>query len=251
MAADTPRYCTVAELRARGVPLTITNQQISDAIVRSQEFIDNYTRQRFSPVSLIIDMDGSGDSDLFLDDYPVDALTLVKYRAGDAVQNYIDVDLTPDTKYPGTSNQFVTKDLVIENDIGIMVGRDFMWPTGSMNVHLEGTFGFQDTPALIMEVCCQMALAGGVVGDPLTSTVPVPDPNLISESIGDYSYAKKVGFSSLVGFLTTGNARWDSILSMFRRAPLMRAIRARNVQFAESTQSRLDRIISTGTSGSG
>jgi hypothetical protein len=248
---DSPRYATIQDLRDRGVPLTVTDQTISDAIVRSQEFIDLYTRQRFSPVGLIIDMDGSGDDSQFLDDYPINSLSLVKYRDGNAVQNYISVDLTPDTKYPGTSNQFVTKDIVVENDIGIIVGRTFNWPIGTMNVHLEGNFGMAETPALIKEVTIQMALAGGLIGDPLLPFVPVPDPNVTSESIGDYSYSKKVGFSSIVGFLTTGNARWDAILSLYRRAPLMRVIRARNVEFTESTQSRLDRIISGGTAGVG
>ena len=58
--ADVPRIVTVDEVRARGVSAEVCDADIIGAIIRSQEFVETFTRRRFTPVDLTIDMDGPG-----------------------------------------------------------------------------------------------------------------------------------------------------------------------------------------------
>jgi hypothetical protein len=224
--ADTPRYCTVAELKAKGI--TSSDEDILTAILCAQEHIDTYCRRIFSPVELLIDMDGSGHDTLFLDDYPIVEITAITYEDG----NYGSSTYTVDT----------TADIIVAEEEGYIVHRTLIWPAGDRNIHIEGTFGEEETPVRIKEICKKLAMAGGYPGaTPLEGGEELKDPGLQSETIQGYTYSRRTVKGTLPG-MSSGDGGIDLVLNTYRRAPIMKAIGRRDVVY-NPDQLRLQRII--------
>lgn len=226
--SDSARYCTVENLKDRGV--SASDADILASILRAQEWIDDYCRQKFSSVELSIDMDGSGHDVLFLDDYPIIEITAITYEDG----NYGSSTYTVD----------VADDIILAEDEGYIVHRTLTWPRGDKNVHIVGTFGMAETPPLLQEACILFAMAGGGNGLPLSgSSVDPVGSDLQSESISGYSYTKSTkAIGAMVPGRSTGLSSVDSILTMYRRAPMMKAVGGRESSL-NTTSQRLSRII--------
>jgi hypothetical protein len=223
---DSERYCTIEDIKGRGV--VATDDDILAAILRAQEWFDDYCRQKFSLVELSIDMDGSGHDTLFLDDYPIVDITAITYEDG----NYGSSTYTVD----------VDDDIIIAEDEGYIVHRTLTWPLGDKNVHVVGQFGMEETPALIKEACILFAMAGGGTGNSLSgSSSTSEDTSLRSETIAGYSYSK-VSAKGVVPGGETGIAFVDSVLLKYRRVAMMRSCGKMDTTVNSESQ-RLSRII--------
>jgi hypothetical protein len=223
--SDSARYCTVQNLKDRGV--ASSDADILAAILRAQEWIDDYCRQKFSAVESVLNIDGSGNDTIFLDDYPIISIDSITYEDG----NYGSSTYTVN----------VTNDIIIAEDEGYIVHRTLTWPIGDMNVHITGSFGMEETPELIKEACILFAMSGGGSGIPLLgSGVEASDPNLQSESISGYSYSRVL--KGQVPGQSTGVAQVDTILTKYRRAPMMKSV-GKTSSTVDPASQRLSRII--------
>lgn len=178
-------YCTVADLRARGVPSTGFGAR-SDAdlllLIQDQSrLIDMYTGRWFGPRSLTLRLDGTGRRGFMLE-IPIISVSAIRLIGSD-FESASEVELSsvriynrhmsglmdPDDR-ENPRIEWAEFDKRWESDWGGGdIGDSFYptrWPEGTQNVEVTGVFGFTDpdgtptgrTPEGIRQACILMVL---------------------------------------------------------------------------------------------
>ena len=253
-------YCTVAELRAAGVPSTgingKTDAELLVLIARATTLVDFYTGRFFEPRSAVVRLDGTGRSGLLVGD-PIISITSIKLISEDFTPATQDIDLADVRIYNRHLTQRLTNPDDRENPrieflefdtrhehIGFPGGdaahhlfHPHRWPEGTQNVELDGVFGYTDfdsgdpqgkTPDLISQATCLIVLRL------LTPAFSEPDKRsdiLNAWRVTEYKtrdqtikYAnpKDLGSRGVGAF--TGDPEIDSILAAYTRPPMFGAV---------------------------
>lgn len=209
--ADTLRYCTIDDVRARKI--TDSDDEISRAILRSQDIIDRYCRRKFSSYAKTILIDGSGHECLFLEDYPIVSITSIRYK----------------NSFYSTWQTVNLSDLDIDSEAGIITYHRAVFPYDIRNVEIVGVFGYEEVPERIREACILLACAGGGSSRPLLGGNPLRDPGLQNESAEGYSWTRRNPKGGGSPALSTGDGYIDTILADYRKQIMMSSVGSRDV----------------------
>lgn len=231
-------YATVADLRAQGVPASIVDATIQEAIDLWSQFVDRACRQFFEARSLTVDLDGN-DSHILHLPFPVISVTSL-FTNGNFTTA---LDAARYTVYNGrtTGGQDDRKNpkirLVTSASSIYEVPRHFLtspaFVKGNRNQRIVGSFGYTEsdgtTPLLIKRAVMKLAVKqlkdGSTLWKELDSPT-VPAGGVMSETTDGHTItydAFRVNPSKpgLTGI--TGDQEVDRILDLYR-APLAMAV---------------------------
>lgn len=255
-------YCTVADLRAAGVPDVPAFGGVSDAdlqvlIARASVLVDRYTGRFFEPRSLVIRIDGTGRNGLLLGD-PIISIASITLISEDIQPSAQPIDLTdvriynrhltqrltnPDDR-ENPRIEFMDFDRRHDHPGGFHNGSSahflfhpHRWPDGTQNVEIDGVFGYTDfsasdangiTPDPIRQVTCLLVLR----------MIPAAysDPDKRADVLGAWRVTEwktrdqtikladpsKLGSRGVGAF--TGDPEIDSILALYSRPPMFGAV---------------------------
>lgn len=255
-ASSSDGYCTVAQLRAEGVPSTgvnaKTDAELQELITRVSKKIDKFTGRFFEARSMDFKVDGTGRRGILLGDPIIDITTIT--ILGDDLTADQDVDLNDVRIYNRHISQNLTNpddrdspkieflEVDERNDFGShrahYLFHPHRWPEGTQNVQIVGIFGYTEydgspygqTPEDIAEAACLMVLR---LLDPAYSSRYKRDDAMNRWRVTEYKtrdqtikYADPskfgVGPAGFGGY--TGDPYIDSILAQYTRPPIFGSV---------------------------
>jgi len=222
-------YVTLADLRDAGVPISITDNQITPLINRWSAFIDEATHQWFEPRQMELMIDGTTARVLFL---PVPIVTLDALYINNDFTNPLSTNL-----YAVYANKTALRDdrrnpkiSLSSSSLGVYDAADFRCGTlfmyGAQNQKLVGSFGFVEedgsTPELIKRAVMKLVikeLQGGTnlwnqVGNGPATQGTVTSETTDGHSITYNAFQYKPVPAGLNGI--TNDAEVDNIIKMYR-----------------------------------
>lgn len=252
-------YCTVADLRAAGVPSTglngKTDAELDTLITAASGLVDRFTGRFFEPRALTVRLDGSGRHGLLVGD-PIISITSITLISDDFVSNQT-IDLADVRIYNRHLTQRLTNPDDRENprieflefdrrheSLGGINGdsahhlfHPHRWPEGTQNVELVGTFGYTDfsgagpdgvTPDAIARATCLLVLRflAPAFSDPdkrsdLLNAWRVTEYKTRDQTI-KYADPSKLGGRGVGAF--TGDPEIDTVLSLYSRPPMFGSV---------------------------
>lgn len=246
-------YCTVADLRAKGVPDTgigaKTDSELQEMIAQQSQLIDLYTGRFFEPRSLVMRIDGTGRRGLLLG-HPIISISQIRLVSSDFFSSSDqNVDLSDVRIYNRHLSGLVDPDdredpkvSFLEFDrrhesIGGNYAASFFhpsrWPEGTQNVEITGIFGYTDndgsptgrTPSPIAAICCLMVIRN--LASPLDpdyydaqNAWRLTELKTRDQTI-KWADPSKFGSAGVGGF--TGDPQIDTILMAYVRPPQLGA----------------------------
>lgn len=247
-------YCTIADLRAKGVPETgigaKTDAELQALIAQQSAMIDLYTGRFFEPRSMVQLLDGTGRRGMLIGQ-PIISISRIRLIATDfSSASELDVDLgdvriynrhlsglsIPDDR-ENPRIEFLEYDRRHESlGRGDLHGifHPHRWPEGTQNVEITGIFGYTEhdgsptgrTPPAIGMACCMMVIRN--LASPL-------DPDYFDTVNGwrvtelktrdqtiKWASPDKLGSRGIGAF--TGDPTIDNILAAYVRPPTMGAV---------------------------
>lgn len=249
-ASSSTGYCTIAQLRAAGVPSTGVNAksdaELQDLIADVSHDIERYTGRFFEPRSFNFKLDGTGRRGLLFGDPIIDitSITII----GDDLTGAQDVDLNDVRIY----NRHITQNLknpddrespkiefleVDELDDFDLLQANYLfhpncWPKGTQNVQIVGIFGYTDydggnpygvTPRAISKAAVLMVLrelysaySQGDQRDDAMNRFRVTEYKTRDQTI-KYADPSKLGSAGIGPY--TGDPEIDKILLQYSRPP--------------------------------
>lgn len=221
----TPLYTSVAEVRAEGVPVTVTDARILSTLDVWQQFIDRVTRQWFYQREMTLTLDGTGTTLLQLP-VPVISLTSMFLNGSDAAADATTYEVYTARRNPRV--KLLTSEGSIFEGTGEVNGYLLRFEVGERNQTLVGTFGCVDeaglTPAPISHALRKLAIrsltqlyaSGGAAG----AVGPV-----IEEETDRHRKRWGDGAATSGAWSTTGDFEVDQILASYRAPISVRAPR--------------------------
>lgn len=157
------RYCTVADVRAAGAPVTLSDAQINGAIESARERIDRYCSDTFLPTTMTVRaVMTDGSAPLPLRVQSVSSVTYADAVGGGSV--------VPATSYSVRSSAVAGDSDVVQLlgygllnaallDITYEPVRSGSYGTGERAVLVTGVFGWTVVPDAVHDAAVQLALA--------------------------------------------------------------------------------------------
>ncbi len=242
-------YCSVADLRAEGVPDSITDAFLLKRIADATDYITRVTRRIFVPVAKTVRLDGNGSTEVLFDEPVIDVTAAGLYPyPSDGLFNIPLGDIL-------VYNRHITQNLLIPDDrlnpkiqyyiadedqkrLGSILN-GAIFPQGVQNIQITGTFGYTEydgtstgkTPGLIQQAACKLVLRNI---DPLwpdaaglrTVSGPITREKTREQEV---EYVRDLrGLPTKGAF--TGDSEIDSILAMFKKTGLIRTTRKRPIR---------------------
>jgi hypothetical protein len=199
-------YIDVSDIRSEGVMELIEDDRIETCITLAQSLIERLTGMFYEARSdYVLQLDGRDNNLLRLPVPPA---------ATNAISTVtIDDEVLEDTDYRVIMPQVPDGRL---NSKIMRIGG--VWPRGTGNVTLTGTFGYVDvvsegvyrTPDLIKELCKRITIWGL---PEIADAEAQKSSRIISEAIGNYRY--QLSEAERNGYF--GDVRIDNLIAMFRR----------------------------------
>lgn len=235
---------SLGEMRAEGVPSSISNARLLAAIQTWQTFVERACRQWFYPRAMTWDLDGSGTTLLQL---PVPIVSLsALYLNGDFSTP---VDPANYVAYTGRGGgtrddrrnprvKLVTGETSIFEGVGPVRRRLFVFSIGEKNQRLVGTFGYVESNGeapepikyvirkLVVRNVKPMWASGGAAGP--AGPVVEEETDRHRRKWADATVASKV-------WSTTGDPELDQILAMYKSPLVVKAPRTMNRRMTGGT----------------
>lgn len=228
---------SLGDIRAEGVPATISNARILESIQTWQAFVERACRQWFYPRQMTLDLDGSGTTLLQL---PVPIVSLsALYLNGDFSTpvdpgNYVAYTgrgggTRDDRRNPRV--KLATGETSIFEGVGPVRRRLFVFSVGEKNQRLVGTFGYIESSGeapepikyvirkLVVRNVKPMWASGGAAGP--AGPVVEEETDRHRRKWADATVASKV-------WATTGDPELDQILAMYKSPLVVKAPRTMN-----------------------
>ncbi len=140
-------YATVQDIRDRGVTDDVADDlTVLRALGRATLMIHGYCGRDFLRRDETYFVDGTGTAALFLDDRPVIEIAEIK----------VDGAAVPADSYRVYSDAGYIR---MVGDRSIFMGHPGIFPCGTQNVEVTGTFGFEEPPPEVREACVILTLA--------------------------------------------------------------------------------------------
>lgn len=259
-ASSSTGYCTIAELRALGIPDTGTNAksnaELQTLITLASNMIDRYTGRFFEPRSQVINVDGKGRNGLLLGD-PIIKINSITLRSDDFTSDqpidlgdvriynrHLTQNLTNPDDRDSPKIEFIEFDRRYErNNVSgnsaHYIFHPHRWPDGTQNVEIDGVFGYTEydqteygrTPFLISRATClivtrQLLYSAYSQADKANDAANwwrVTEMKTRDQSI-KYADPSKFGRSRAGVGAFTGDPEIDAIIASFRRPPMMAGV---------------------------
>jgi hypothetical protein len=233
-------YAPVQDFRDQGITTAqATDEQLTAIIIRASRFIEKATRRFFEPRAMVVDLDGSGGSHLFLDQ-PIIAIDSID-------EDDSEVQLSPEPEVK-VYNRHLTQGLLHPDDrdnpkieftsaastFDTRRSARRRWRPGEQNVRVGGIFGYTDpeppnptgkTPDLIRRVCVMLGMR---------DVFPIGSDEAIAASLAgrvteertrdqsvSYSPRRAVG-TAASATPWTDDPEINTILDMYRAPPVIR-----------------------------
>jgi len=208
-------YCTVADLRARGV----TEEQATDEILRESirlatQVINSFCNRDFWRREETYLLDGDGTPVLFLDDRPV--ITVSSLIVDGYKLNPLEYKVYGEGGYIKLSGLEIVPGKILKG----------AFPEGEQNIEVTGQFGYTVIPDEVRESCIILsveALRDLKAGIDLSSSTSSSTRNAVGlkrakiEDISvEFEYPRSVT-SDASGRITTGSIEVDSMLVKYRK----------------------------------
>ena len=213
-AADVKAYSTLALIAAQ-VDADLTTKYIP----RAERLINSYCRQNFNlSASKTILVNGSGSTRQELSERLVtlSQMRFLSTTAGGAtILSSVVID---DVFNKGWWLEAGSENVPLRNRIGKEYRNELLlFPEGSNNIEITGTFGYATVPAEVLDAAC--AIVEAIVAQ--ASNAAARSSGFKSEAIGDYSYDK--GDNKMDRYqLIPGEAR--AILGPYMKPIMMSAV---------------------------
>lgn len=236
-------YCTIAELRAEGVPDSVTDAEVTTAILIASAMVDKYTQRFFTARSLTINVDGGSTPTIFLEQPIISVSALSIDGAAQDLDDYVIYNrhitsnlLSPDDREnPRIEVGQNFSDSALLSSVRMRLSGRKFFPLGQQNIQVTGVFGYTDydgtatgkTPDLICEATKLLAIREL----PDKYTADPTDESFSSHRITgmrtrdqrvQFADPNKLGLASPGPY--TGDRRIDNILMMYAAPPRIGAV---------------------------
>jgi len=207
-------YCTVADLRDRGITETAaTEADLKRAIRISARVIDSFCNRSFFRRETRYALDGSGSQTIFLEDRPV--IEILDLKVDGAELNTSEYKVYGDAGYVRLTGLAPIPGMNYEG----------IFPTGDQNVELHGLFGFSIIPAEVRESCVQLAIER-LREFKSETDITKPDGKSTRNAIGiksakiedisvEFEYPRYL--TGKQSTMSTGNQKVDALLIKFKK----------------------------------
>lgn len=220
-----PNYVTVAEMRAEGVPMSVTDAWLLQRIGIASRMIEQATGRFFVPRYLAFRLDGRGERYLAFDT-PIIALEAVSYNGDEPYS--VDDFVVYNRHLRGFTNPDDRDSPLLE----LVGGARFY--AGRQNIWVTGLFGYTDpdppnpygkTPDLIKYACKMLVVRElSKIADIANRFEASVRGRITSERTRDQAYTLEPKASQNQGVVYTGDAEIDRILAAYRRPPVFGAV---------------------------
>lgn len=182
-AADVKAYSSLAVVTA-----VLDATLVSTYIPRAERLVNSYTRQNFNlSASSTILVNGSGSTRQELSQRLVTLSQLRFLSTTDGGATVLASEIITDVYNKGWWLEAGSENVPLRNRIGKEYRNELLlFPEGSNNIEVTGTFGYSSVPVEVKEATC--AIVEGIIAN--LSGAGARTSGFQSESIGDYSYDK-------------------------------------------------------------
>jgi hypothetical protein len=166
---------TLARAQQNAALANVNTTELQDLIDAASAYIERYCDRKFTAGSTTEKIDGNDLDYIFVKNSYITALTSLTITESDGTETSV---------APGNLGFDANRDncrIWFDEDNGSA----FWWfPKGYQNITVTYSYGYSTIPEDLQEACVQMVV------NMYSMNSSASDPNLISESLGEYSYTK-------------------------------------------------------------